>query len=60
MMIYCLNLTLMYRLKEGTFSRDLEVTPLLDVFFPLGINEMVLWIVGHFQVLQQLDLKGIG
>ena len=38
----------MYRLKEGAFSPQNGIdSPLLMFFFPLGINEMVLWVVGR-------------
>ena len=43
---------MMYRLKEGTLSPRFGIdSPLKMFFFPLGINEMVLWVVGRSQVL---------
>ena len=49
---------MMYRLKEGALSPRFGIdSPLKMCFFPLGIKEMVLWVVGHsYQVCANSSL----
>ena len=43
---------MMYRLKEGALSPRFGIDSSLKMcFFPLGIKEMVLWVVGRSYVL---------
>ena len=51
MPIYCLNLLLMYRLKEGALSPRRRIDYPFSNFFVVGNKRIVLKIAGSFQVL---------